>query len=135
MENNLSCAICDSVHWLARGVLIMKKQHILNYLKIARFDHWVKQLFVLPGAWLAFVMVSPILSRDLAVRLVFGMIATSAAASANYCINEWLDMEFDKFHPIKKHRPFVTSRLSVPIVLVEYVFFATISLAIANLFR
>jgi decaprenyl-phosphate phosphoribosyltransferase len=60
------------------------------------------------------------------------MIATSAAASANYCINEWLDMEFDKFHPVKKHRPFVTSKLSVPIVLVEYVFFAIVSLIIAN---
>jgi 4-hydroxybenzoate polyprenyltransferase len=105
---------------------------MLNYLKIARFDHWIKQLFVLPGAWLAFEMVSPQPSMDLAVRLILGMIATSAAASANYCINEWLDMEFDKFHPIKKQRPFVTSKLSVPIVLVEYVLFAMLSLIIAN---
>ncbi|MDR2584002.1 MAG: UbiA prenyltransferase family protein [Fibromonadaceae bacterium] len=104
----------------------------LNYLKIARFDHWVKQLFVLPGTWIAFVMVSPIPSMDLVVRLVLGMIATSSAASANYCINEWLDMEFDKFHPVKKHRPFVTNKLSVPIVLAEYVFFVMVSLIIAN---
>jgi len=86
---------------------------------------------VLPGAWLAFVMVSPVPSMDLVVRLILGMIATSAAASANYCINEWLDMEFDKFHPVKKHRPFVTSELSVPIVLAEYVFFVAVSLIIA----
>jgi len=81
----------------------LDKNTVLNYLKIARFDHWVKQLFVLPGAWLAFVMVNPIPSMDLAIRLILGMIATSAAASANYCINEWLDMEFDKFHPVKKN--------------------------------
>jgi len=105
---------------------------ISNYLKIARFDHWIKQLFVLPGAWIAFVMVSPIPSMDLAIQLILGMIATSAAASANYCINEWLDMEFDKFHPVKKHRPFVTNKLSVPIVLAEYVFLAMASLIIAN---
>jgi hypothetical protein len=27
--------------------------NIKKYLKIARFDHWIKQLFILPGAWLA----------------------------------------------------------------------------------
>jgi len=107
-------------------------QCAINYLKIARFDHWVKQLFVLPGAWLAYAMVSPIPSMDLAIQLILGMIATSAAASANYCINELLDMEFDKFHPVKKHRPFVANKLSVPIVLAEYVFFAMVSLIIAN---
>ena len=26
------------------------------YLKIARFDHWIKQFFIIPGAGLAWVM-------------------------------------------------------------------------------
>jgi decaprenyl-phosphate phosphoribosyltransferase len=109
----------------------MKQQRILSYLKIARFDHWVKQLFVLPGAWLAFAMADTALSTGLFIRLILGMIATGAAASANYVINEWLDMEFDKFHPVKKHRPFVSSELSVPIVLAEYAFFVSVSLIVA----
>jgi len=110
----------------------MERRRILNYLKIARFDHWVKQLFVLPGVWLAFAMVNPILSWELVVQLVLGMLATGAAASANYVINEWLDMEFDKYHPVKRHRPFVSSTLSVPIVLVEYLLFVIVSLIIAK---
>jgi len=27
-----------------------------NYLKIARFDHWIKQLFILPGMVIAFFL-------------------------------------------------------------------------------
>jgi len=103
-----------------------------NYLKIARFDHWIKQVFVLPGAAFAFVMVGPALSPDLIVRLALGLLATCAAASANYCINEWLDMEFDKFHPVKKHRPFVSGNLRVSVVTAEYTFFAALSLMLSH---
>jgi hypothetical protein len=35
----------------------MKKDTLLPYLKIARFDHWVKQLFIIPGMVFAFVLV------------------------------------------------------------------------------
>ena len=61
-----------------------------RYLRIARFDHWIKQLFMLPGAWLACVM-TPANSRRTFLLLIIGLGATSLAASANYVINEWLD--------------------------------------------
>ena len=105
---------------------------IKNYYKIARLDHWVKQLFVLPGAWLALSMIGTKPPIELIYRLGLGLLATSAAASANYCINEWLDMEFDQFHPIKKYRPFVTSKLKTSIVLTEYTFFIVIALIMAS---
>ncbi|MDR1565560.1 MAG: UbiA family prenyltransferase [Oscillospiraceae bacterium] len=105
-----------------------------DYIKIARFDHWIKQLFILPGVLLAASM-TPSGGRTalLPLALLLGLLATSAAASANYCINEWLDAEFDKYHPIKKHRPFVTKKLSAAIVLVEYAIFAAASIGLALL--
>jgi len=104
-----------------------------NYLKIARFDHWIKQLFVLPGAWLAFVMCHMSYSElpDRLLTALLALLATCAAASANYCINEWLDAEFDKFHPVKKHRPCVTDNLKPALVIAEYLLFTAVALALS----
>jgi 4-hydroxybenzoate polyprenyltransferase len=53
------------------------------------------------------------------------------AASANYCINEWLDADSDKYHPVKKHRPFVTGKLNPFYVMAEYLVFVIAALVIA----
>ena len=42
----------DSIKEEARSTL----KNISAYIKIARFDHWIKQLFILPGFWPAFIM-------------------------------------------------------------------------------
>ncbi|MBR4544686.1 MAG: UbiA family prenyltransferase [Oscillibacter sp.] len=101
------------------------------YIKIARFDHWIKQLFILPGAWLAWIMV-PTGGRPL-LSLALGLAATSLAASANYVINEWLDAAFDKYHPVKKNRPCVTGGMNPKLVYAEYLFFLLLALVTAFL--
>ncbi len=101
----------------------------MKYLRIARFDHWIKQLFILPGVWLAWVMTKGGCNSFLHVLL--GLVATSLAASANYVINEWLDAEFDKYHPVKRTRPAVTEGLNAGIVYTEYVCFLVASLIVA----
>lgn len=96
------------------------------YLKIARFDHWIKQFFIIPGAGLAWVMST---MQDKSMLSIFlGLIVTSMAASANYVINEWLDAEFDRFHPVKKNRPCVVGKLKTNWVCFEYVVFSVLSL-------
>ena len=75
-----------------------------NYLKIARFDHWIKQLFILPGVFVAVAMAEPFQQSTLR-PLFLGFLSTCFAASANYVINEWLDRDFDQFHPVKKIAP------------------------------
>ena len=110
----------------------IKEANYKNYIKIARFDHWIKQLFILPGFFLAYILVGTTeTTLNIAITVFLGLLATSAAASANYCINEWLDAGFDKYHPVKKNRPFVTGKLKPAIVIAEYSFFSIISLCIA----
>lgn len=100
-----------------------------KYLKIARLDHWIKQLFILPGVWLAWVMVGG--NTASIVPIILGLLATSLAASANYVINEWLDAEFDKYHPVKKDRPCVSEGMNPKLVYLEYVCFLIVSLLVA----
>ena len=111
---------------------MIKPGNASAYIKIARFDHWIKQLFILPGFWLAIKMVGTTeTAYHIILVLLLGLLCTSAAASANYCINEWLDSKFDKFHPVKKNRPFVVGKLNPFIVLTEYLCFAVLALIIA----
>jgi 4-hydroxybenzoate polyprenyltransferase len=58
-------------------------------------------------------------------------LATCFIASANYVINEWLDAEFDRFHPVKKNRAVVAGGMSVRWVGVEYAFFALTGISMA----
>jgi 4-hydroxybenzoate polyprenyltransferase len=96
---------------------------ISDYIKLARPDHWIKQLFILPGTVLALAVVtSSPLSRytTFIFKIAIALTATSLIASANYVINEWLDRHFDKYHPVKKKRLAVSSTLKAPIVWLEW---------------
>ena len=91
-----------------------------NYIKIARPDHWVKNAFIIPGLAIAVLLTDFTFTPDVIVRFILGFMATCFIASANYVINEWLDAEFDKYHPTKKFRPVVSENMKLSLVLIEY---------------
>lgn len=99
---------------------------IKDYVKIARPDHWIKQLFIVPGTVFAIFLIG-IEGID-PVQIVLAFISTCFTASANYVINEWLDAEFDRFHPTKKNRPVVADNLSVRWIMAEYVLLAVLGM-------
>lgn len=88
----------------------------MNYIRIMRIDHWIKQLFIIPGFVCALFLTKTNISGIAMLNLAKGFIATCFAASANYIINEWLDAEFDKYHPTKKNRPIVTEQMNGKLV-------------------
>lgn len=94
---------------------------LMSYLKIARPDHWIKNIFIMPGLVLAVILSGQSISvLDFCIKLIAGFFATCFIASANYVINEWLDAEFDKYHPTKKNRPVVSQNMKFSLVMVEY---------------
>ena len=100
-----------------------------DYVSIARPDHWIKHIFVVPGIVLAMVLgVDP--KFNLGV-IVCGFLVAAFISSANYVINEWLDAEFDAHHPVKSQRPAVCKQLSARIVWAEYTALSLLGLAIA----
>ncbi len=102
-----------------------------NYIKIARPDHWVKNAFILPGVAIAILLTDFKFDTSVIVRLVIGFMATCFIASANYVINEWLDAEFDKYHPTKKFRPVVSENMKLSLVLIEYALLIVLGLVLS----
>ena len=102
-----------------------------KYIKIARPDHWVKNAFILPGVVLAVLMIKPGFSTAYIWNFILGFFSTCFIASANYVINEWLDAEFDKFHPTKKNRPVVSENMKFSLVMLEYAICIIIGIALA----
>jgi 4-hydroxybenzoate polyprenyltransferase len=79
-------------------------------------------------------MLNPgIAAGTLAVNVLIGFASACLSASANYVINEWLDAEYDRHHPLKLVRPAAAGRLHRTVVYLEYVVLAAVSLALASL--
>lgn len=102
-----------------------------SYVAIARHDHWFKNAFVLPGAALALILSREPIRLELVLSLLVALVATSLIASANYTVNEWLDAEFDRFHPTKRARPAASTRMSASLVYVQWFLLACAGLGLA----
>ena len=104
---------------------------LADYVRIARPDHWIKNLFILPGFFAADVLVGAGDNGRPWLKLIAAFVSTSLIASANYAINEWLDAKFDRFHPTKKNRPVVVAEVRGSLVVAEWAILAALGLAIA----
>jgi 4-hydroxybenzoate polyprenyltransferase len=102
-----------------------------DYLRIARPDHWVKNIFMLPGAALAYALVRRSGVAP-AIDLPLALISCCLIASANYTINEYLDAPFDRFHPSKCRRPGALGRLNPRLVALQYAALALSGTALAR---
>jgi len=101
-----------------------------RYVRIARPDHWIKNVFMLPGTALALLFLRPPLDL-LALNTFLGFASLCLCSSANYAINEYLDAEFDRFHPVKQFRAGAQGLLDGRIVLAQYAGLAGLGLALA----
>lgn len=90
------------------------------YVAIARLDHWFKNIFVLPGILIAFWLQPEVVSWSLVPVLLLAILAVCLVASSNYALNEVLDAERDRLHPVKAARPVAAGEISRRAGLIEW---------------
>lgn len=108
----------------------MKK--IKPYIQVSRPDHWVKNIFAIPGIVVA-IMIYPnsINLANLFVNISLGLISVCIISSANYTINEFLDAKFDRLHPQKKIRPAAQGLVTGRNIFLQYFFLSSFGLLIS----
>lgn len=104
---------------------------IKPYIEIARPDHWIKNVFMLPGVILALFGDRSIDLVASLPRLGLGLLAVCLAASSNYVINEILDAPSDRHHPDKKKRPVASGLVKLPLGYAEWILLGVVSLLLA----
>lgn len=73
----------------------------MKYIKLMRLKHWIKNILI----FLPIVFGHNLLNSEKAFEYFSSFIAFCFIASAVYVINDLMDIDKDRTHPIKKNRP------------------------------
>jgi len=104
-----------------------------DYLAIARFDHWFKNVFMVPGVVLSLFDSPQDLTLSLLFRVAAGFFITGLVVSSNYIINEIIDAPFDLHHPVKRKRPIPSGRVKRNLAWLQWVLFSATGLSLSLL--
>lgn len=106
---------------------------IFGHLQICRFDHWIKNIFILPGILVAASIYPQSINFVLLAHIAIGFLAAGLIASSNYVINEVLDAPFDTLHPTKRLRPTPSGFVNIKLAYLQWIVLMLAGLALASL--
>ena len=111
----------------------MKTHFLKGHLEICRFDHWIKNIFILPGIVIAVSIYPQSIQPSLLPAILIGLLASGFIASSNYVLNEVLDAPFDALHPTKKLRPTPAGRVHISLAYVQWIVLMVLGLSLGYL--
>ncbi|MGM0579216.1 MAG: UbiA prenyltransferase family protein [Bacteroidota bacterium] len=82
---------------------------MLAFIKLLRPSHWIKNAFV----FLPVFFAGELFTNDKFFHALAGFIIFSMAASAVYALNDIFDVEEDRQHLEKRHRPIASGKISI----------------------
>ena len=109
---------------------LQARPSLAGHIDIARFDHWPKNVFVLPGVVAALALDPRADLAHVVVKTLVALLATGLVASSNYTLNEVIDAPFDLHHPQKRTRPVPSGRVHIGLAYLQWLVLAAVGLAI-----
>jgi 4-hydroxybenzoate polyprenyltransferase len=110
-------------------VFSRRKGRLRLYLQALRLYQWLKNLLV----FVPLVMAHRFFEIDLLGKTFLAFLAFGLCASSVYLVNDLLDLQSDRHHPRKRHRPFAAGELSLFSGLVLAPFLLCLSLLASQL--
>lgn len=100
-------------------------------VRTLRPQQWVKNLFVVAPVVFAKNLTHPsIITSAIGAFGVFCLLS-----GAVYTLNDLVDRDADRVHPVKRHRPIASGRVPVHVAKLMVVLLVTLSLGVASVFR
>ena len=84
--------------------------NIRHIIKVARPTHWIKNIFV----FLPVFFGGALLNTTEVVAAALTFMSFRLAASAIYCLNDIIDVDADRAHPVKCKRPIASGAITIP---------------------
>jgi 4-hydroxybenzoate polyprenyltransferase len=84
-----------------------RRNVVRSLLKAIRIHQWAKNLLIFVP-----LLLSHVLTTHSLLSAVLAFFCFSITASATYVVNDLFDIEADRRHPVKRHRPFASGDLS-----------------------
>ena len=79
------------------------------WLKALRPHQWAKNLLL----FVPILLAGPLATIPTLLQAALGLLIFNLLASAGYVVNDLLDLDSDRRHPTKRHRPFAAGRISI----------------------
>lgn len=92
-----------------------------HLIRLLRPKHWVKNLLVFLPAFLESGRLDSQLASNWFLDSLFAFIVLSMAASATYILNDIIDLDRDRLHESKRHRPIASGDFSLPKSIVIFI--------------
>lgn len=103
------------------------------HLAIARLDHSIKNVFVLPGIGVPMSLSRVPINWDLLCNIFYGLLAVTLISCSNYVLNEILDAPFDQYHPTKRFRPVAAGLVCIPAAYAQWLLMMVAGMALSLL--
>lgn len=102
-------------------------KNLWAYVMLLRPHHWAKNLFL----FLPLFFSGQIFDLDKLAATFYGFIAFGFIASSIYIINDYMDVESDRKHPVKSKRPIASGLIPKPAALALFFLCLAIGVSIA----
>jgi len=99
-----------------------------NYIRLIRPSHWIKNLFV----FMPLFFGHQLFNVPLLVNTIIMFFAFSFTASAIYCLNDIIDVEDDRRHPVKCQRPVASGAVSVSLAYTMMAIMLSLSICVLS---